>query len=131
MLRSYRKSFEKDDIAKAAKLLTAAGIHFDYSVLFGGPGENMDTVRETLDFLQEVPQMVFFRAGIRIFKGTDLERQAREEGVLQENHDMLSPTYYLSKDLGEHFMEWLDRQCEPRENWFTITKAARQGLVRG
>lgn len=131
MLRSYQKGFEKKDIVKAAKLLTEAGIRFDYSVLFGGPGENMDTVQETIDFLQGGSQMVFFRAGIRIFKGTDLERQAREEGMLQENHDMLSLTYYLSRDLGEDFMEWLDRQCEPHGNWFTITRAVRQGLVPG
>jgi len=127
MLRSYRKTFEKEDIVKVAKLLTEAGIRFTYHILFGGPGENMDTVRETIDFLQGVPQPVFFRTGLRIFKGTDLERQAREEGVLQENHDMLSPTFYLSKDLGADFTQWLDRQCEPHENWFTITKMVPQG----
>jgi radical SAM superfamily enzyme YgiQ (UPF0313 family) len=129
MLQSYRKGFDKEDIIEVARLLTEAEIRFDYSVLFGGPGENMDTVRETIDFLQGVPQSVFFRAGIRIFKGTDLERQAREDGLLRDNHDMLSSTYYLSQDLGEEFMDWLDGQCEPHENWFTITKAARQGLV--
>jgi len=124
MLRSYRKGFQKEDIIKAVKLLIEAEIPFACWVLFGGPGENLDTAQETIDFLQEVPQPVFFRAGIRIFKGTELERQAREEGLLQENHDMLSPTFYLSKELGEDFMEWLDRQCEPHENWFTITKMA-------
>ena len=129
MLRSYRKGFEKEDIARVAKLLTEADIRFTYHVLFGGPGENMDTARETIDFLQGVPQPVFFRTGVRIFRGTDLDRQAREEGVLQEQHDMLSPTFYLSQDLREDFTEWLDRQCEPHENWYTITRAVRQGLV--
>ena len=127
MLRSYQKGFQKEDIIKVAKLLTEADIRFTYHVLFGGPGENTETARETIDFLQQVPQLVFFRAGVRIFKGTDLERQAREEGVLQENHDMLSPTFYLSKDLGADFTEWLDKQCEPHENWFTITKMVPQG----
>ena len=129
MLRSYRKGFDKEDIVTAAKLLTEAEIRFAYWVLFGGPGENLDTAQETIDFLQEVPQSVFFRTGIRVFKGTELERQAKGEGVLKENHDMLSSTFYLSKDLGEDFTEWLDRQCEPHENWFTITKLARLGLV--
>ncbi len=129
MLENYQKGFVKEDITRTVKLLTETGISFDYSVLFGGPGENMDTVRETIDFLRGVPQQVFFRAGIRIFKGTALETQVREEGVLQENHDMLSSTFYLSRDLGEDFMQWLDNQCEPHENWFTITKAMRQGLA--
>ena len=129
MLRSYRKGFDKEDIVRTAKLLTEAEIRFAYWILFGGPGENLDTAQETIDFLQGVSQPVFFRAGVRVFKGTELERQAREEGMLQDNHDMLWPTFYLSKDLGEDFMEWLDRQCEPHEDWFTITKMMRQGLV--
>ena len=80
MLQSYRKGFDKEDTARAAKLLTDADIRFAYWILFGGPGENLDTAQETIDFLQDVPQPVFFRAGIRIFKGTELERQAREAG---------------------------------------------------
>jgi len=129
MLQSYRKGFDKEDIIRTAKLLTEAEIRFAYWILFGGPGENLDTAQETIDFLQGVSQPVFFRAGVRIFKGTELERQAREESVLQDNHDMLSPTFYLSKDLESNFMDWLDRQCEPHENWFTITKMLKQGLV--
>lgn len=129
MLRSYQKGFEKEDIVRVARLLTEAEIRFTYHVLFGGPGENMKTARETIEFLQDVPELVFFRSGVRIFKGTDLERQAREEGVLQENHDMLSPSFFLSKDLGEDFTGWLDKKCEPRDNWFTITEMVRQGLV--
>ena len=123
MLESYQKGFDKKAIVETARLLTDIDIRFDYSVLLGGQGENMSTVQETLDFLRDVPQQVFFRAGIRIFKGTDMERQAREEGRLEANHDMLSPTFYLSRDLGGNFMEWLDRQCESHPNWFTITRA--------
>lgn len=130
MLRTYRKGFDKEDVVRAVKLLTESNIRFAYFVLFGGPGESMETAQETVDFLQEASQLVSFRTGVRIFKGTELERQAREEGVLQEDHDMLSPTFYLSKDLDENFVDWLDKHAEGRENWFTITKAVRQGLVR-
>jgi len=129
MLKSYRKGFDKGDITRAAKLLSEEEIPHAYFILFGGPGGNLETVQETIDFLQGFPQLIFLRAGIRIFKGTELERQAREEGVLAEGHDMLSPAYYLSKELGDDFMERLDSYCEGRENWFTITKMVRQGLL--
>jgi len=129
MLKSYRKGFSKGDITQAAKLLSETEIPHAYFILFGGPGENLETVQETIDFLQGFPQPIFLRAGIRIFKGTELERQAREEGVLEEGHDMLSPTYYLSKELGDDFMERLDSHCEGRGNWFTIGKMVRQGLL--
>jgi radical SAM superfamily enzyme YgiQ (UPF0313 family) len=129
MLKSYHKGFEKEDIAQAAKLLDEAEIPFACFILFGGPGETLDTVEETIDFLKDRPQRIFLRAGIRIYKGTELERQARREGVLREKHDMLSPTFYLSKELGEGFQERLDRYCEGRENWFSINKMVRQGLA--
>lgn len=131
MLRSYRKGFAREDIVRTVNLLNEAGLDFGYWILFGGPGENMGTVRETLDFVREQPAPVFFRTGIRIFKGTELERQAKEEGLFEDGHDMLSPTFYLSGDLGPEFTEWLDKECEPHENWFTITRAVRQGLVNG
>lgn len=129
MLKSYRKGFAKGDIARAAKLLSEVEIPHAYYILFGGPGENLETVQETIDSLQGFPQPIFLRAGIRIFKGTELERQAREEGELEEGHDMLSPTYYLSRELGADFMQRLDSYCEGRENWFTITKLLRWGLA--
>lgn len=124
MLESYHKGFRKQDIVKTATWLKESGIRFDYSILFAGPGENMDTVQETLDYLKDVPQQAIFRVGIRIFRDTDLEKQAREDGTLQINQNMILPTFYLSKDLPENFMEWLDQQCEDHINWLTITKMA-------
>lgn len=122
MLESYQKGFRKQDIVKTATWLKESGIRFDYSILFAGPGENMDTVQETLDYLKDVPQQAIFRVGIRIFRETDLEKQAREDGTLQINQNMILPTFYLSKDLPENFMEWLDQKCEHHINWLTITK---------
>jgi radical SAM superfamily enzyme YgiQ (UPF0313 family) len=129
MLKSYRKGFARADIVRTVNLLNEAGLDFGCWILFGGPGENMNTVNETLDFFRNHPGAVFFRVGVRIFKGTELERQAKQEGLLDDDHDMLSPTFYLSRDLYPDFMEWLDRQCESHENWFTITRAVKQGLV--
>jgi radical SAM superfamily enzyme YgiQ (UPF0313 family) len=129
MLKSYRKGFNKGDITRAAKLLSEVEIPHAYYILFGGPEENSETVQETIDFLQGFAQPIFLRAGIRIFKGTELERQAKEEGVLEEGHDMLSPTYYLSKELGDDFMRSLDSYCEGRGNWFTINKLVKRGLA--
>jgi radical SAM superfamily enzyme YgiQ (UPF0313 family) len=129
MLNNYRKGFVTADIIRTMSLLNEAGLDFGCWILFGGPGENMHTVRETLDFLRNQPGPVFFRVGVRIFKGTELERQAKQEGSLEVGHDMLSPTFYLSRDLRPDFMEWLDTRCEFHENWFTITRAVRQGLV--
>ena len=76
--------------------------------MLGAPGETEETVRETLHFAEHSirPQDVaFFNVGVRIYPGTELDRIAREEGVLTlPSHNMLKPVFYLSPKLD---LEWL------------------------
>jgi radical SAM superfamily enzyme YgiQ (UPF0313 family) len=129
MLENYRKGFKKQEITAAADLLKESGIRFDYSILFGGPGENMETVQETLDFIEQVSQQIMIRAGIRIFPGTELEEQARADGMIKPGQNLMFPTFYLSKELPPDFMKWLDNQCEKHTNWITITKLLNKSPV--
>jgi len=124
MLRNYCKGFTRDDIRQTAALLHEVQIPFAYSILFGGPGETRDTAGETLQYLQTTREPVFFRAGIRIFKGTALEKTAPEAGVIAVGQEALAANFYLSPELGPDFMPWLDEQCQPHDNWFTITRTA-------
>jgi radical SAM superfamily enzyme YgiQ (UPF0313 family) len=124
MLRNYRKGFTLDDIRRTASLLNEYAIPFAYSILFGGPGETRDTVGETLQYLQATREPVFFRAGIRIFKGTAIEKNTREVGVISIGQGTLATNFYLSPELEPDFMPWLDQQCQSRDNWFTITRTA-------
>jgi radical SAM superfamily enzyme YgiQ (UPF0313 family) len=122
MLASYRKGFDPDDIERAVRDLRAVGIPFAIFTLFGGPGESQDSVLEALDFLDALARddAVFLALGLRVFKGTPLEASARRDGFIEAGHDMLAPTYFLSRELDESLLERLEARCAARPRWFTL-----------
>ena len=68
--------------------------------MLGGPGETRETVAETIAFARRTVRpgdVAYFNVGIRIYPGTELERLAREEGVLTGSvQEMLEPVFYFS-----------------------------------
>jgi radical SAM superfamily enzyme YgiQ (UPF0313 family) len=122
MLQRYRKGFGPDDIERAVRDLRAVGIPFSIFMLFGGPGETPDSVARALEFLAALAgdAPVFLALGIRVFKGTPIEKIARDEGFIAPGHNMLLPTYYLSREVDESLLERLDAYCATRPRWFTL-----------
>lgn len=127
MLRSYRKGFTQRDIARTVGDLRALGLPFMMFLLFGGPGETEDTVWRALDFLsQEAGNApLIINVGLRVYRGTPLEETARHEGRIAPGHNMLTPTYYFSEDLGEGLMDRIDEYCRDRPGWFTYAALQR------
>jgi radical SAM superfamily enzyme YgiQ (UPF0313 family) len=121
MLKSYRKAFTQADIVRSLADLRAVGMPFAIYMLFGGPGETLDSVRRSLDFLdaQAPDKTVFISMGIRVFKGTALERTARREGLIKRRQNMLLPIYYLSGSLDESLLDRLEEYCQTHPGWFT------------
>ncbi len=107
--------------------LRAVGMPFAIFMLFGGPGETGDSVSSALDFLDSLAHddPVFLAMGIRVFKGTPMEETARREGFIQPGHNMLTPTYYLSRDLDESLLDRLEEYCATRPRWFTMPSLMR------
>jgi len=121
MLKSYKKPFTQADIVRALADLRAAGMPFAIYMLFGGPGETLESVRRSLDFLDATANenTVFIGMGIRVFKGTALEKTARREGLIKPRQNMLAPTYYLSPGLDETLLDRLEEYCQTHPGWFT------------
>ncbi len=121
MLRSYNKGFTQADIVRTLEDLRAAEMPFAIYMLYGGPGETPESVRSSLDFLEaEAPDStVFISMGIRVFKGTALERTARREGLIKPRQNMLSSIYYLSGSLDESLLDRLEEYCQTHPRWFT------------
>ena len=49
MLAGLGKNFTVEDLRRASTICREASIPFCHSLLLGGPGETLETVRETLD----------------------------------------------------------------------------------
>jgi radical SAM superfamily enzyme YgiQ (UPF0313 family) len=121
MLRSYRKGFGPLDIVGALAAVRSARIPYTIHVLFGGPGETDNSVRQALDVLDELApnDTIFFALGLRVFTGTALARSASRDGRIPEGHNMLGPTYYLSPALDERLPEILKERCAAHPLWFS------------
>ncbi len=118
MLRTYRQQHTREDLATAVKLCRLNKIAVMIDLMLGGPGETTRTVRETIEFIKQIgPDCAGAALGIRVYPGTAMEkivaeelRKPRKSGIRRKYRgpvNLLKPTFYISKDLGEHPAEFV------------------------
>ena len=95
-----------------------AGIHYVISQFFGEPGETPETVDAKLDFLREIrPSLANLRIGVRIRPGTDVARAALSEGLVNDESDLIRPTFYLADSVKEWIVDRLTSEAEANPRW--------------
>ena len=105
-LRGLAKPFRWAEIEASHRCFLDAGVRVSHSFLFGGPGETPATAEEGIRNIARLTgASSFIFCGVRLLPGTPLERRAREEGVVSEGQDMLSPVFYYSPEIDRG---WLD-----------------------
>ena len=113
MLKTYQQMHSKEDLASAVRLCRLNNIAVMIDLLLGGPGETPQTVRETIEFIKKInPDCAGAALGVRIYPNTGMEKiSAREfrdetDSNIHRKYtgpiDLLKPTFYISKALGEH-----------------------------
>ena len=142
MLKNLGKSFGVDDIRIASSYCRDLGADFAHYILFGGPGENEETVLESFDLMDEVaPTAVIGMTGIRIYPGTEMHRLALEEKLIKEDTNLLEPVFYISEKVRDNLCDMVTTQAVLRNNWVVpgleinmssaMLAAIRQFRVRG
>ncbi len=102
VLAALGKRFTTDDVRRAAGLLAEHGIARNGFLLLGGPGEDRDSVAESLSFVDSLDlDGVRVTAGIRIYPDTPLAARARAEGVIAPDDDLLEPRFYLAEGIAD------------------------------
>lgn len=97
VLAAYGKPFRRDDIFYAHKSASDAGLHIAHYLLFGGPGEDENTLKETLTSADELEKAVLILfCGIRIYPHTALHQIAIREGQITDSQNLLEPVFYQS-----------------------------------
>jgi len=119
MLNSYGKPFRKKDVYNAHKAANGAGLYVSHFFLLGGPGEDGDSVDETLDNIQKLDRSVFFFfPALRIYPHTDLYDIAVGEGQISVSRNLLEPRFYESKKIRQNeILERLETHAAKRPNW--------------
>ncbi len=103
MLTSLGKNFTLEELARAARIVRETDMPTMWFFIFGGPGENEDTVRETFDFIDSSisgSDMVHMTCGLRIYPGTGLYRRAIEDGTIAPDDPAIDTRFYISRELG-------------------------------
>ncbi len=124
MLPALGKSFSVDDVRAATAAAQLAGLDVCHSLLFGGPGETLETVDETVRVTDELaPTAVVAMVGLRIYPGTALAVLAQEAGLIGEREPLLDPRFFAAGRLaGDPRVAWLPRQVRAaaagRRSWF-------------
>ncbi|MHB8771775.1 MAG: lipid biosynthesis B12-binding/radical SAM protein [Syntrophales bacterium] len=120
-LRRYGKPFTNADVFTAHEQARRAGLYIAHYLLLGGPGEDPQTVAETLERTERLEKAVFFAfCGIRIFPHAPLYALALEEGQITAGQDLLEPVFYRSRGIGTaEILARVQGQAAGRVNWVT------------
>lgn len=119
MLLAYRKPFGVSDVMSAHESAISAGLHVCHYFLLGGPGESVESIKETLENAEKLASAVFFFfCGIRIYPGTGLYNMALAEGRISPDDDLLKPVFYQSDDIStKEIEEMIIEKAAGRRNW--------------
>lgn len=116
MLKSLRKNYTLDDLSNVVKLCSKYEIEFYFGLLFGGPGEDEKTIKDTIDYMKKLaPTEVYISFGLRVYPGTYLSRIINNEillstntlhGNILDNAGFLKPIFYISEKVGKDIVEY-------------------------
>jgi radical SAM superfamily enzyme YgiQ (UPF0313 family) len=121
VLRNLDKGFCLGEIEKMAGLIKKYDLPTMWFFLFGGPGEDEDSYRETIDFIDHwvnPDDLVYMNAGLRVYPNTPLYKIAEKEGRIRPGQSVFyPPVYYFSERIDrEKMIRLITESCRTRPN---------------
>ncbi len=121
VLKTYGKPFKTEDVYEAHRAALDAGLYISHFFLLGGPGEDGNSIDETLSNIEKLTRSVFFFfTALRIYPHTDLHHMAVAEGQISETSPLLEPCFYASRGIPQdEILARLLKHSADRPNWVT------------
>jgi radical SAM superfamily enzyme YgiQ (UPF0313 family) len=118
ILHSMNKRFRREDVVQTCTILRKHGIRCMGFLLLGTPGETRDSIEESLAFADSLRlDALKVTIGIRIYPDTPLADQARKEGSIAPEDDLVTPRFYMPSQLEDWARERVAVYAERRPNW--------------
>jgi radical SAM superfamily enzyme YgiQ (UPF0313 family) len=119
ILKNYSKPFALADVFATHRAALDSGVHVAHYFLLGGPGENRETLKNTLENALGLDKTVlFFFCGIRIFPNTKLFGMALNEGQINRGDNLVSPVFYFSPGISrDEIINTVNEYAAKRNNW--------------
>ena len=119
LLANMNRGYRKDDIHAALAHLAESGIAHGISLVIGGPGETMASIRETFDLVAGYPEITAVWINIGVFGlkrhlpvlATELNPSPEKSGLFQD-------AWYISPELDPGEMEDFIEDLAARKNFF-------------
>lgn len=126
LIATYGKNFVKKDLIRAAQIFQNEKMPVMWFFILGGPGETIDTLNETFDFIESYTDdldLIYLFDSMRIYPGTELYNIALDEGLIQGNRSILEPLYYRAKSVRDGSMEaCISKRRAGHLNWLTSSE---------
>lgn len=129
MIATLHKMFDPDDLRRVAALCHAAGLKFCQSLIFGGPGETLATVEETITLMEDLrPTAVIAMTGIRILPGTQMVEHALRDGQMDPDDNLLYPKFYIAPGFADEILDRIDAYARSHSNWIVPGKGIKTNV---
>ena len=110
MLDAMKKRVTVEQAKKAIQLTKKYLGWADCSLLIGTPGENRETIQESIDFCKEMelnPEVIFFATP---YPGTELYRMALQQGKIKDEEDYVLNLGEQGEKIRVNFSELSDEE---------------------
>lgn len=116
ILKNLRKTYSLEEVRETSERFARHGIKRMGTLMFGAPGENRESVKQSLEFTDSLGlDMVSVNTGIRIYPDTPLADTAVEEGRIPADGDLLQPSFYFPEELNDWLPEVLNEWKASRD----------------
>ena len=107
-----------DQMQQVCRLCEEEGLPFTVGQTFGAPGETRNTVERKLMFLRDIkPEVANLRVGIRMLPGSKSLEQARLEGRIFEDKDLMMPAFYVADSVKDWIVDYLQSEASQNSSW--------------
>ena len=104
-LAAMQKDFNWDQVVHSNNIFAEEEIANGHFIIFGGPGETEQTVKEGLANIEALDGCVVFGSiGVRVFPHTKMYDQALKENIITNETNLLDPVFYFSQELDQNWM---------------------------
>jgi radical SAM superfamily enzyme YgiQ (UPF0313 family) len=110
ILKNLGRDHSMEDLKNVSRLCTRYKIRFMFDLLLGGPGEDRETIKYTIDSVKKLnPACVGLSYGIRVYPGTALSNMISKNASMKKNlygnkgngKSFMKPVFYISEKIGK------------------------------
>jgi len=107
-----------EQMAQVCHLCEEGDLSYTVGQTFGAPGETRETVEQKLDFLRNInPAVANLRVGIRMLPGSRSTDQARSDGWIFDDGDLIQPTFYVAESVKGWIADYLQSEASHNPKW--------------